>query len=189
MRPILPDSPDADDLMRAADVALHHAKQHRRGLAVAFNASMDAQRQLRHRIDARLRTALLNDEFDLYFQPVVETASGRLRGFEALLRLSDADGSPIPPSEFIPVAEEVGLIGDIGVWVLREACRVAREWPDELFVAVNLSPAQFTGAGMVGRVRDALDCVRACSRAASSSRSPKACSSPSPTGCCSAERA
>jgi EAL domain-containing protein (putative c-di-GMP-specific phosphodiesterase class I) len=88
---------------------------------------------------------------------VVEAAGGRLKGFEALLRLNDEDGRPIPPSEFIPVAEEVGLIAEIGIWVLREACRVAREWPDELFVAVNLSPAQFAQPGMANRVRDALD--------------------------------
>jgi predicted signal transduction protein with EAL and GGDEF domain len=149
----------ADDagIMRAADVALHYAKLHARGQAVAFRPSMETERQTRQRIEARLRTALANSEFDLHFQPVVEAAGGRLRGFEALLRLSDDAGQPISPAEFIPVAEEVGLIGEIGIWVLREACRVARQWPDELFVAVNLSPAQFAQAGMAGRVRDALD--------------------------------
>jgi diguanylate cyclase (GGDEF)-like protein len=151
------DGRDEAALMRAADVALHHAKQHRRGGAIAFDPSMEVERQSRHRIDARLRAALADGEFDLHFQPVVEAVGGRLKGFEALLRLNDEDGRPIPPSEFIPVAEEVGLIAEIGMWVLREACRVAREWPDELFVAVNLSPAQFAQPGMANRVRDALD--------------------------------
>jgi len=151
------DGQDAAELLRAADVALHHAKSHARGKAIAFSPTMEAARRNRHRIEARLRTALLNGEFDLHFQPVVELASGRLRGFETLLRLADDDGHPIPPSDFIPVAEEVGLIAEIGMWVLREACRIARQWPDDLFVAVNLSPAQFTQFGMAARVRDALD--------------------------------
>jgi diguanylate cyclase (GGDEF)-like protein len=148
---------DAAELLRAADVALHHAKSHFRGTAVAFSPAMEAARRNRHRIEARLRTALLNGEFDLHFQPVVELATGRLRGFETLLRLQDEEGQPIPPSDFIPVAEEVGLIAEIGIWVLREACRIARQWPDDLFVAVNLSPAQFAQFGMAGHVRDALD--------------------------------
>jgi diguanylate cyclase (GGDEF)-like protein len=151
------DGSTADELMRAADVALRYAKMHARGRAVAFNASMEAERQSRFRIEARLRTALANNEFDLHFQPVFEIATGRLRGFEALLRLNDEFGVPISPVEFIPVAEEVGLIDDIGVWVLREACRIARQWPQELFVAVNLSPAQFVAGGMATRVRAALD--------------------------------
>jgi EAL domain-containing protein (putative c-di-GMP-specific phosphodiesterase class I) len=75
----------------------------------------------------------------------------------ALLRLADDDGQPISPDEFIPVAEEIGLINDIGRWVLREACRAARDWPDDLFVAVNLSAAQFAGEDMAARVREVLE--------------------------------
>ncbi|HVX80188.1 MAG TPA: EAL domain-containing protein [Devosiaceae bacterium] len=145
-----------DELMRAADVALHHAKLHARGRAVQFNPSMEAERQSRHRIEHCLRQALAEDGFNLQFQPVFETRSGRLRGFEALLRLNDEFGVPISPAEFIPVAEDVGLIDDIGMWVLREACRIAAQWPQDLFVAVNLSPAQFVLGDMAGRVRDAL---------------------------------
>jgi predicted signal transduction protein with EAL and GGDEF domain len=145
---------ESAELMRAADIALHYAKLHAKGRAVAFNPSMDAERQNRYRIDMRLRAALVNDDFELYFQPISETATGRLRGFEALLRLADEDGVPIPPAEFIPVAEETGLIGEIGAWVLREACRVAQQWPDELFVAVNLSPAQFARGDIVKLIGD-----------------------------------
>ncbi|MDR3470211.1 MAG: bifunctional diguanylate cyclase/phosphodiesterase [Devosia sp.] len=151
------DGRDADDLIRAADVALHYAKLHARGRAIAFNAAMEAERQTRFHIETRLRTALANGEFELHFQPVFETESRRLCGFEALLRLKDEFGLAISPAEFIPVAEEVGLIGDVGLWVLREACRVARQWPDELFVAVNLSPAQFTGESISRQVREVLE--------------------------------
>jgi diguanylate cyclase (GGDEF)-like protein len=151
------DGRDADDLMRAADVALHHAKARARGRAIAFNSAMEAERQSRFRIETRLRSALTHNEFELVFQPVFETASRRLSGFEALLRLNDEFGVPISPAEFIPVAEEVGLIGGVGNWVLREACRVARHWPEGLFVAVNLSPAQFAVAGVARQVREALE--------------------------------
>jgi diguanylate cyclase (GGDEF)-like protein len=144
------------ELMRAADIALHYAKLHARGRAVAFSPSMDAERQNRYRIELRLRAALAGNDFELYFQPISETATGRLRGFEALLRLGDEDGVPISPAEFIPVAEETGLIGEIGAWVLREACRVAQQWPEELFVAVNLSPAQFAKGDIVKLIRDTL---------------------------------
>jgi diguanylate cyclase (GGDEF)-like protein len=147
---------ESAELMRAADIARHYAKLHARGRSVAFVPSMDAERQNRHRIDARLRAALAGDEFELYFQPVSETATGRLCGFEALLRLSDDAGVPIPPSDFIPVAEETGLIDEIDAWVLRKACRLARQWPEELFVAVNLSPAQFRRGDMAERIRETL---------------------------------
>ena len=148
------DAENGEALIRAADVALHQAKQRARGRAIAFNATMEAERQIRHRIERRLRLALANHELMLHFQPVFEIKTGHLRGFEALVRLNDDAGRPIPPSAFIPVAEEVGLIGDVGAWVLREACRVAGQWPDDLFVAVNLSPAQFTPGGIARQVRD-----------------------------------
>ena len=151
------DADTAESLVRAADVALHHAKQRARGRAVAFNSTMETERQNRHRIERRLRAALANNELMLHFQPVFETATRRLKGFEALVRLDDGAGRPIPPSEFIPVAEEVGLIDEVGLWVLREACSVARKWPESLFVAVNLSPAQFATGGVARQVREVLE--------------------------------
>ena len=84
-----------------------------------------------------------------------ETLSGRLRGFEALLRLTAHDGSRIPPAEFI-LSLRVGLIGEIGVWVLRESCQMAKQWPDDLVVSVNLSPAQFGAGGIAAKVREVL---------------------------------
>jgi len=150
------DGTTVSDLLRAADIALYKAKESGRGRALAFDATMEAERQARQRIELGLRHALVHGEFELHFQPLYEASSDRLRGFEALLRLSDDNGTPIPPSEFIPIAEEIGLIGDIGLWVLREACRMARQWPDDLKVAVNLSPAQFTHGSMARTVRDVL---------------------------------
>ena len=144
------------DLLRAADIAVHHAKSRNRGTSVAFDPSMETERQRRQVVEARMRTALADNGFEIHFQPFYDAATDRLRGFEALLRLSDHDGSPISPVEFIPIAEEIGMIGDIGHWVLRESCSTARQWPDDLLVSVNLSPAQFADEGMAGTVRDAL---------------------------------
>jgi diguanylate cyclase (GGDEF)-like protein len=145
------------ELMRAADIAIHKAKDGNRGTAVAFDPAMEAERQRRLTIEARMRTALVENEFDIHFQPLYEVATSRLCGFEALLRLKGSDGVPISPVEFIPIAEEVGLIGDIGLWVLRESCRMAKQWPGNLTVSVNLSPAQFADGGMARQVREVLE--------------------------------
>lgn len=144
------------ELMRAADIAIHQAKARNRGKAVAFDPSMETERQRRQAIEARMRTALVNNEFEIYFQPFYETATDRLRGFEALLRLTGDNGTSISPAEFIPIAEEIGMIGDIGLWVLRESCRMAKQWPDDLVVSVNLSAAQFATGSMATTVREAL---------------------------------
>jgi diguanylate cyclase (GGDEF)-like protein len=151
------DGSTVPELMRAADIAIHKAKEKSRGRAVAFDPSMETERQRRQQIEERMREALVEGDFDIHFQPLYEAASIRLRGFEALLRLSGHDGVPISPVEFIPIAEEVGLIGDIGLWVLRESCRMARQWPADLVVSVNLSPVQFAaGHDMAAQVRDVL---------------------------------
>ena len=144
------------ELMRAADIAIHKAKERNRGKAVAFDPSMQVERQRRQVIEARMRAALVNDGFEVYFQPFYEAGTDRLRGFEALLRLRDEDGAHIPPVEFIPIAEEIGMIADIGLWVLRQSCRMARQWPVDLVVSVNLSPAQFAAGNMAATVRDVL---------------------------------
>jgi EAL domain-containing protein (putative c-di-GMP-specific phosphodiesterase class I) len=117
---------------------------------------MESERQSRLDLEARLRAALAEREFTLNFQPFFEHATGRLEGFEALLRLSDNDGKPIAPEVFIPIAEEIGLIGEIGEWVIREACGVAADWPDDLIVAVNMSPMQFQDEDIVDTVAGAL---------------------------------
>jgi EAL domain-containing protein (putative c-di-GMP-specific phosphodiesterase class I) len=92
----------------------------------------------------------------LAYQPLYATDGLKLRGFEALLRMNDADGKPVSPAVFIPVAEEMGLIDRIGAWVLAEACRTAANWPEDVRIAVNLSPQQFEAGTIVGVVRDTL---------------------------------
>ena len=150
------DGKNVADLMRAADIAIHKAKYRARGRAVAFDPAMEVERLRRQAIEQRMREALLSDDFDIHFQPQYEVTTGKLRGFEALLRLSEPDGTPIPPAEFIPIAEEVDLIGDIGAWVLRLACLTARDWPDDLTVSVNMSPAQFAGSDIARQVAEVL---------------------------------
>jgi EAL domain-containing protein (putative c-di-GMP-specific phosphodiesterase class I) len=112
---------------------------------------MEAALQARMTLEKRLRDAVLHERFILHYQPLFEISSERLAGFEALIRLPADDGTLIPPSAFIPVAEDMRIIGEIGAWVLRNACQVAATWPEPLAIAVNLSPAQFE-AGNVGDI-------------------------------------
>lgn len=137
------DGQKVEDVMRAANIALLHAKKNKGSAAVEFKPYMNSARQERQKIEARLRAALTADEFVLNYQPQYCANGMELYGFEALLRLSDEDGRPISPADFIPIAEEIGLIGEIGEWVLRTAAREASTWPEEMIVSVNLSPAQF----------------------------------------------
>jgi len=150
------DGRTVEDLVRAADIALAHAKETARGEAVPFDPGMEAQRQYRQRIEVRLRQALARQQFEVHFQPLYGVDGHELRGFEALLRLKDEDGTPISPEVFIPIAEEIGLIGPIGHWVLLQSARTAREWPDDLVVSVNLSPMQFQSHDMPKVVREVL---------------------------------
>ncbi len=139
------DGDDAHVLIKSAGRAMHSCK-HAGGNGMRYFApEMDRELQERLALERTIHAAIANDGFDLHFQPVVGMPQGRLVGFEALLRLRAPDGSLIPPTRFIPVAEEIGLIGRIGGWVIAEACRIAAAWPEHLRVAVNLSPAQFTG--------------------------------------------
>ncbi len=150
------DGTTVDELVRAADIALAHAKETSRGGVLAFNREMEAERQSRQRIETRLRHALAHQQFEIHYQPLYGIDGEMLRGFEALLRLSDDDGKPISPAVFIPVAEEVGLIGAVGQWVLTQSALAAREWPDDLMVSVNLSPLQFQSHDMPKLVREVL---------------------------------
>jgi EAL domain-containing protein (putative c-di-GMP-specific phosphodiesterase class I) len=117
---------------------------------------MDTALQARIELERTIREAVLNDRFELHYQPLFEMSQRRLVGFEALIRMPAADGTLIPPLTFIPVAEELRLIDQIGAWVLREACRTAATWPEHLTVAVNLSPAQFVAGSISGIVAAAL---------------------------------
>jgi EAL domain-containing protein (putative c-di-GMP-specific phosphodiesterase class I) len=104
---------------------------------------MDAQMQERRRLELDLRKALIANEFELYYQPIIQIASGEVGGFEALIRWNHPERGLVMPGAFIPVAEEIGLIVPLGEWVLRKACMDAAAWPSKLSVAVNLSAAQF----------------------------------------------
>jgi EAL domain-containing protein (putative c-di-GMP-specific phosphodiesterase class I) len=117
---------------------------------------MDTALQARIALEKILRDAVHNERFILHYQPLFEISGQRLIGFEALIRLPAEDGSLIPPMTFIPVAEDLRLIGKIGAWVLREACKAATNWPEPLTVAVNLSPAQFEAGSISTIVAGAL---------------------------------
>jgi diguanylate cyclase (GGDEF)-like protein len=150
------DGQDAETLMRHADLALYRAKSDGRGTFHFFEAGMDAALQARRAIEVGLRLALARKEFRLVFQPVLNLAENRISAMEALIRWDDAGRGTVPPSEFIPVAEETGLIVPIGEWVLRQACAAAAGWPQPVRVAVNLSPMQVRHRHIVGQVAAAL---------------------------------
>jgi EAL domain-containing protein (putative c-di-GMP-specific phosphodiesterase class I) len=109
---------------------------------------------------SELRQALLSQQFELHYQPIFNLESGRISGFEALIRWRHPERGMISPAEFIPLAEETGLIGPIGDWVLLAACREAVSWPEDIKVSVNLSPVQFSQSSLLRSVTDALDAAR-----------------------------
>jgi predicted signal transduction protein with EAL and GGDEF domain len=137
------DGTDVDQLLKCADMALYGAKTEGRGTFRYFEPDMDARTKMRRALEVDLRKALLNGEFELHYQPLVRLADNEISGCEALLRWHHPERGMIPPAEFIPVAEETGLINSIGEWVLRQACAEAATWPDDIKVAVNVSPVQF----------------------------------------------
>jgi diguanylate cyclase (GGDEF)-like protein len=137
------DGDTADALMKNADMAVHRAKDEGRSTFQFFEPGMDATIRRRRELEAGLRQALSRNELRLEFQPLMGLKQNRFTGLEALLRWESGEHGPVTPDEFIPVAEETGLIVPIGEWVLREACEAAMAWPGEPRVAVNLSPVQF----------------------------------------------
>jgi diguanylate cyclase (GGDEF)-like protein len=147
---------NAEELLKNADMALYRAKDDGRGTFRFFDPLMNSQAQARHVLESGLRTALANDEFAILFQPILDAQTGALNRLEALVRWQHPRRGLIEPSEFIPVAEEIGLIVPIGEWTLQEACRRATEWPGDVPVAVNLSPAQLRNANLRHAVRGAL---------------------------------
>jgi diguanylate cyclase (GGDEF)-like protein/PAS domain S-box-containing protein len=144
------DGTNPERLLKSADLALYKAKADGRNCIRFFLPEMDTELQERFKLEKIIREAALHDSFELHYQPLFEISEQRLIGFEALIRLPAEDGTLIPPLVFIPVAEDLRLIDKIGAWVLREACRTAATWPENLTVAVNLSPAQF----LTGSVSD-----------------------------------
>jgi diguanylate cyclase (GGDEF)-like protein len=148
------DSPER--LLKCADQALYRAKADGRNCVRCFLPEMDAQMRSRVELENAIRNALLHDRFVLYYQPIFETKSRTLLGFEALIRLPVEDGTLIAPMTFIPVAEDLHLIDKVGAWVLRKACHAAVRWPEHLTVAVNVSAAQFRAGGVCAMIAAAL---------------------------------
>ena len=141
-----------DQLMKNADLALYRCKADGGNVYRFFEAQMDARMRERRALELDLRKALMNGEFALNYQPIVNLKTGRVTACEALIRWHQPERGLVPPLEFIPIAEETGLIVPIGEWVLERACTDAVEWPDEIAVAVNVSPVQFkTGDFVTGR--------------------------------------
>ncbi|MBC7801811.1 MAG: EAL domain-containing protein [Gemmatimonadaceae bacterium] len=149
------DGGSSDALLRKADLALARAKLDGRGTVCFFEPSMDARQQARRKMETDLRAGIANLEFELLYQPLFDLRENRVCGFEALIRWNHRDGR-ISPADFIPVAEDSGLIVPIGEWVLGAACHEATGWPDDVKVAVNVSPVQFRSPVLVAAVEDAL---------------------------------
>jgi diguanylate cyclase (GGDEF)-like protein/PAS domain S-box-containing protein len=150
------DGDDSDKLLKNADMALSRAKNDFRGTFSFFESGMDARAQVRRKVEIDLRNAIHKDLLQPYYQPLVDLATGRITGFEALVRWPDPERGMISPAEFIPVAEETGLINAVGGLMLRRACMDAARWPDDVRVAVNLSPLQFRTGNLLAQVMDVL---------------------------------
>jgi diguanylate cyclase (GGDEF)-like protein len=151
------DGETMEELLRHADTALYRAKADGKATCRFFEPQMDAALGARRRLEARLRRAIVEERLSVAYQPVVDSASRSPLGFEALVRWNDEELGAITPNEFIPVAEESGLIMALGEFVLRRACFDAVTWPSALRVAVNLSVVQFRRPGLAATVRRALD--------------------------------
>jgi diguanylate cyclase (GGDEF)-like protein len=147
---------DLEVLVKAADLAMYHAKKIGRSGTVLFEPRMLLEHDERRAMEEDLRTAVRQGDFQIFYQPLVDVATTSVRSFEALLRWPHATRGLIAPDTFIPIAEETGLIINIGEWVLREACKQAMNWPEPISVAVNLSPLQFRNPSLIGSVVGAL---------------------------------
>ncbi|PAY09516.1 bifunctional diguanylate cyclase/phosphodiesterase [Bradyrhizobium sp. UFLA03-84] len=150
------DGTDSDEVLRSADLALYSAKSGGRGSFRFFEPELDRLLQARRSLERDMRSALANGEFELHYQPFIHVASGETCGFEALLRWHHPQRGMISPAQFIPLAEETGLIVPLGEWVLRTACAEAAKWPDDLKIAINLSPVQFRSPELVPVIVHAL---------------------------------
>ena len=150
------DTNDPNRLLKMADLALYQAKQEGRGTFRMFESGMDSKLQARRMFELDLRRAVMMQELELHYQPLVDMATGEVTALEALVRWRHPERGLIPPNDFIPLAEETGLIGPIGAWVLKQACADAAQWPTDKPVAVNISAKQFIGSDLVAVVEYAL---------------------------------
>jgi diguanylate cyclase (GGDEF)-like protein len=146
------EAPDTGHLLHAADIAMYRAKQHGRGTFRFFEQRMDDEMREKEAIERELMTAVAEETIQPYFMPLVDIARGRVCGFEALARWHHKERGFIPPDVFIPVVEQLGLMAELTNSVLRQACRAAREWPEEIRVAVNFSPSELKDPLLPSRI-------------------------------------
>jgi len=147
---------DPDQLLKNADLALYRAKSEGRNSYRFFERGMDADARLRRALEIDLRNAISRNEFVLHYQTVVDVAARKTCGVEALVRWQHPQHGLIPPDQFIPLAEEIGMIIPLGEWILRQACTDGASWPDDIKLSVNLSSVQFRASNLVDVVTDAL---------------------------------
>lgn len=150
------DSDNPETLLRYADLALYAAKGERRGTCRSFEAGMDAAAQEKNRLEIDLRAAVREGGLEVHYQPLVDLQSGEVQCYEALLRWNHPERGAVRPDIFVPLAEEIGLIDQIGRFVLASACQAAMAWPDHVKVAVNVSPLQFRNGNLLSTVINAL---------------------------------
>ena len=150
------DGTNPNQIMKNADLALYRSKADGGGRYRFFEAQMDARMQQRRALELDLRKAIVNGEFTLNYQPIMNLKTGKVTTCEALIRWQQPEHGPVPPLEFVPIAEETGLIVPIGEWVLGRACADAIEWPGNITVAVNVSPVQLKNMSFIDVVKNAL---------------------------------
>ena len=150
------DGTNSDEIVKNADLALYRAKELGRGSHRFFEPEMDRHMRARHTLEQELRNALVGGEFEIHYQPFADARSGETAGCEALLRWNHPTRGLVMPGDFIPLAEETGLIVPIGEWVLMMACAEATKWPAHAKVSINISPAQFKSTELVPAVVSAL---------------------------------
>ncbi len=154
---VLPDDgEDIDTLMQGADLALYHAKVNGRKQVSFFDPAMTRDLVRRREIESELRLALQRDELSIFFQPIIDLKTGRIRAFEALVRWFHPEKGELRPDEFIPVAEETGAIITLGNWITVQAAKAAAAWPEDVTIAVNLSPVQIKAPGAALGILNAL---------------------------------
>src|ERR1700682_2447 len=151
-----PGDMNTENFLKSADLAMYSAKSDGRGTYRMFDPEMDATVQARRVLERDMCTAIVQSGFKLFYQPLVNLQTRKVTAFEALMRWQHPERGMVPPTEFIPVAEEMGLIVQLGEWALRQACAEAMEWPDQIRVSVNLSPLQFSKGNLVSTVISAL---------------------------------
>jgi diguanylate cyclase (GGDEF)-like protein len=150
------DATELAELFKTADIALYEAKNTGRGTYCFYGPEMNARIQTRGKLEQDLQSAFANGEFELFYQPIVNLDDDKITSFEALLRWNHPERGLVSPAEFVPVAEDIGLIIPLGEWVLRTACSEAATWPDDIRVSVNVSSVQLTNKNLVNVVVGAL---------------------------------